>query len=95
MVRVMSIQNEKGASMVFSQFLVPDYWCGWKFNHRDVFISIHGIQMHTDHWDFRAIFIWVALLLTDGARRDLSRFSGTFSILSPDPFWVGRCGCGG
>ena len=37
MVGVVSIQAAKGASMVFPQCLVPDYWHGWEFNHRDVF----------------------------------------------------------
>ena len=43
MVGVMSIQATKGTSMVFPQYLVPDYWCDWEFNHGDVFVRIHGI----------------------------------------------------
>ena len=49
MVGVMSIQDEKGASMVFPQCLVLDYWSGWEINHEDVLVRIHGIQMHMDH----------------------------------------------
>ena len=49
MVGVMSIQAAKAASMVCPQCLVPDYWLGWDFNHEDVFIRIHGIQMRIDH----------------------------------------------
>ena len=47
-VGVISIQAAKGTSMVCSQCLVPDYWCGWEFNHRDVFhlypwhVNAHG-----------------------------------------------------
>ena len=54
MVGVMSIQAAKGASMVCTQCLVPDYWRGWEFNHGDVFVCIHAIQMCMDHRDFRA-----------------------------------------
>ena len=43
MVRIMAIQDTKGTRMVCPQFLVPDYWRGWEFNHGDVFIHIHGI----------------------------------------------------
>ena len=53
MVGVMSIQVAKGGRMVCPQCLVPNYWHGWEFNHGDVFVHIHGIQMCTDHWDFR------------------------------------------
>ena len=49
MVGVMSIQVAKGASMVCPQCLVLYYWNSWEFNHGDVFICIHGIQMHTNH----------------------------------------------
>ena len=72
MVRVMSIQAVEGASMVCSQFLVSEYRRSWEFDHEDVFVYIHGIQMHTDHWDFREILSWVALLLADGERRNFS-----------------------
>ena len=43
MVGVMSIQAAKGTSMVCSQFLVPNYWHNWEFDHGDVFVCIHGI----------------------------------------------------
>ena len=89
MVGVMSIQVVKGASMVFPQCRVPEYWCGWEFNHGDVFICIHGIQVHTDHGDFRTILSWMALLLADGTRWDLSWFYGGFGVLSPSPFGLG------
>ena len=97
MVGVMSIQLAKGASMVCHQCLVPDYWHGWAFNHGDVFVRIHGIQMHMDHWNFRAILSWIALLFTDGTRWDLSWFYDGFGVLSPSPFGLGwcRCGCSG
>ena len=88
MVGVMSIQATEGASMVCPQCLVLYYWCGWDFNHGDVFICIHGIQMRTDHWDFRAILSWMALLFTDGTRWNLSWFCGGFGILSPSAFRV-------
>ena len=80
--------------MVCPQCLVPDYWCGWEFNHRDVFIRFHGIHMHTNHWDFRAILSWMALLFADGTRWDLSWFYGGFGVLSSGPFGLGWCICG-
>ena len=43
MVRVMSIQTVKGASMVCSQCLVSNYRRSWEFNHMDVLVCIHGI----------------------------------------------------
>ena len=70
MVGVMSIQAAKGASMVCPQLIVPDYWHGWEFNHGNVFVRIHGIQMRTDHRDFRAILSWMALLFVDDTRWD-------------------------
>ena len=96
MVRIMAMQATKGASMVCSQFLVPNYQCGWELNHGDVFICIHGIQMHTDHWDFREILSWMALLFTDRTRWDLSWCCGGFSVLFPSAFGLGQCryGCG-
>ena len=93
MVRIVSIKSAKGASMVCSQCLVSNYQRSLEFDHGDVFIYIHGIQMRTDHWDFRAVLSWVALLLADGARWDLSWLYSGFGILAPGPFRVGRCGC--
>ena len=86
MVGVMSIQAAKGAIMVCAQCLVPDYWHGWEFNHGGVFVCVHRIQMHTDHWDFREILSWMALLFVDSTRWDLSWFCGGFGVLSPGPF---------
>ena len=91
MVGVMSIQVAKVASMVCPQCLVPDYWCGWDFNHGDFFVHIHGIQMRTDHWDFKEILIWMALLFADGTRWNLSWFYGGFGVFTPIPFGLGKC----
>ena len=93
MVGVVSIQVAKGASMVCPQCFVPDCWSGWEFNHGDFFTCIHGIQMHTDHWYFRVILSWMALLFVDGKRWDLSRFCGGFGVLSPGSFGLGLCWC--
>ena len=93
MVGVMPIQAAKGVSMVFPQFLVLYYWRSWEFNHEDVFIHIHGIQVRTDHWNFRAILSWMALLFTDDTRWDLSWFCDDFGVLSLGPFGLGRCRC--
>ena len=68
MVGVMSIQAAKGASMVFSQCLVSYYRCSCEFDHGEVLICIHGIQMRTDHWDLRLVLSRMALLFVDGAR---------------------------
>ena len=92
-VRIVSIQYAKGASMVCSQCLVSDYWCGWKFNHGEVFSCIHGIQIHANYRNLRAVLNWMAMFFADGTRWDLSRFSGSFHIFSPGPFWVGWCRC--
>ena len=46
MVGIMSIQAAKGASMVCPQFLVPDYGCGWEFDHRHVFLCPWNLDVH-------------------------------------------------
>ena len=86
MVRIMAIQVAKGTSMVCSQCLASHYWRGWKFNHGEVFGCVHGIQMRMDNWNLRVVLSWMALFFADGARRDLSRFSNSFCIISPGPF---------
>ena len=91
MVGVMSIQ---ATPMVCPQCFVPDYWHGWEFNHRDVFVHIHGIQMRTDHWDFREILSWMALLFTNDTGWEFLWFCGGFGVLSPRPFGLGQCRCG-
>ena len=93
MVGVMSIQAAKGASMVCPQCLVLDYMCCWEFNHGHVFICIHGIQMCMDHWDFREILSWMALLFIDGTRWNLLWFCGGFGVIFPIPFGLGWCRC--
>ena len=50
--------------------------------------------MRMDYWDFRAILSWMALLLADGARWNLSWLCSGFGVLAPSPFRVGRCGFG-
>ena len=97
MVGVMPIQAAKGASIICPQCLVLYYWHGWEFNHGDVFICIHGIQMRTNHWYFRAILSWMALLFADGTRWDWPWFYGGFGVLPPRRFGLGRCRyqCGG
>ena len=49
MLGVIPIQVTKGASMVCPQCLVIYYWCHWEFNHGDVFIRVHGVQIPMDH----------------------------------------------
>ena len=50
--------------------------------------------MCTNHGDFREVLSWVALLLIDGTRWDLSWLYDGFGILSLGPFWVGSAGAG-
>ena len=87
MVGVMSIQAAKGVSIVCPQFLVLYYWRGWEFNHGDVFICIHGIQMHTDHWDFREILN--GPVVCRWHKVGLAVVLRWLWCSSPLPFWVG------
>ena len=89
----MSIQAAKGRIMVCPQCFALDYWHGWEFNHGDVFVHIHGIQMHMDHWDFKEILSCMALLFADGTRWDLLQFYSGFGVLAPGSFGLGLCWC--
>ena len=50
--------------------------------------------MCMDHWDFREILSWVALLFAGDTRWYWLWFCSGFDVLPPHPFGLGQCRCG-